>query len=163
MKETDKAWIAGFIDGEGSLTIAKQIRKDRPSPAYRAQVSASNTDTSPLEFIHSLYGGSLYKGKPYQVGVNGKPWRPSWQWYCKVSRQKEFLLDILPYLQSKRGQAEVLLEFIENKNAFARGKRLEGKHGGSAPLTQEEIDYREELRHRVRMLNTKSVYSRANE
>ena len=29
--ELQIAWMGGFVDGEGCLTIAKQIRKNRPS------------------------------------------------------------------------------------------------------------------------------------
>lgn len=41
---TELAWQAGMVDGEGTVTIERQIRKDRPSPAFRPMINITNTN-----------------------------------------------------------------------------------------------------------------------
>ncbi len=60
ISEIDKARMAGFIGGEGCITISCQVRKNRPNPSHRVFINASNTNISPLEFFVKNYGGKLY-------------------------------------------------------------------------------------------------------
>lgn len=150
--------MAGFLDGEGLVTIVRQIRKDRPSPAYRAYVSICNTDREVLSIFPKVYGGRVYQMHEKRRDLMGKKWADAFTWYCPMSSTKQLLLDLLPYLRLKNRQANLVLEFIDNKKAFARGKR-KGR-GGSSPLTEEEIMFRERLRRQVRLLNRKGKYAR---
>ena len=90
----------------------------------------------------------------------GNKWADAFTWYCPVASTKRLLLDLVPFLRLKGKQAQLVLEFIDNKNAFARGKR-KGR-GGSSPLTQKEIAFRERLRSQVRLLNRKGKYARSH-
>ena len=157
--KTKRGWMAGFMDGEGLITIGKQIRRNRPSPAFRAYAGACNTNRRVLEIFPEYYGGKIYRVNEKRTDEMGGKWADQYQWYCPISSTKRFLLDILPYLRLKKKQAILVLEFIQNKKAFARGKRM--GRGGSSPLTQEEIDFRERLRRRVRLLNKKGKYARS--
>lgn len=47
MLETEKAYIAGIIDGEGSIMLTKFHKNQYPSPC----VSISSTDMELLEWI----------------------------------------------------------------------------------------------------------------
>jgi len=47
MLETEKAYIAGIIDGEGSIMLIKFHKNQYPSPC----VSISSTDVELLEWI----------------------------------------------------------------------------------------------------------------
>ena len=147
------------MDGEGVVTIGKQIRKNRPSPTYRAFAGASNTSMGVLKIFPKYYGGKIYHINERRTDKAGEKWADQYQWYCPISSTRRFLLDILPYLRLKTRQANLVLEFIQNKNAFARGKR-KGR-GGSSPLTQQEIESRERLRRQVRLLNKKGKYARS--
>ena len=150
--------MAGFVDGEGYLTIMKQVRKYRPSPAFRAYVAISNTNQDVLKLFLNEYGGKVYFHYEKRLDKQGLKWSDAFTWYCPVSSSKKFLEDVIPYLRLKRRQAELILDFIDNKNSFARGKR-KGR-GGSSPLTSEEISYREGLRRAVSQLNEKGRYAR---
>ena len=88
----------------------------------------------------------------------GKRWADAYHWYCPISSTEQLLLDLLPFLRLKTRQSSLVLEFIGKKKAFARGKR-KGR-GGSSPLTEEEIEFRERLRREVRLLNRKGKYAR---
>ena len=152
--------MAGFVDGEGYVSITRQIRKNRPSPAYRAYVAVSNTDREVLTIFLRCYGGLLYQNHEKRRDVMGNMWSDAYTWYCPISSTKRLLLDLLPYLRIKQKQAMIVLEFIDNKKAFARGRR-KGR-GGSSPLLQEEILYRERLRRQVMLLNRKGKFARSN-
>jgi hypothetical protein len=84
----------------------------------------------------------------------------AYTWYCPVSSSKGLLADVLPFLRIKNRNDEIVLRFIANKKAFARGRR-KGR-GGSSPLTQEEIGFRERLRKEVRLQNRKGKFARTS-
>ncbi|HMD79185.1 MAG TPA: hypothetical protein VKF39_04290, partial [Nitrososphaerales archaeon] len=157
--ETERAWMAGFLDGEGLVTIVRQIRRSRPSPAYRCYVCVCNTDREVLTIYLSYYGGAIYQIHEKRRDKLGKKWADAFNWYCPISSTKRLLLDLLPFLRLKKRQACLVIEFVDNKRAFARGKR-KGR-GGSSPLTKDEIAFRERLRRQVRLLNRKGKYARA--
>jgi hypothetical protein len=152
--------MAGFADGEGNISIVKQARINRPSPAFRAYVKIENTVRDSLLIFVRYYGGKIYLKKEKRRDANGIKWADAYSWQCPVSTTRRLLSELLPYLRLKNKQAELVIEFIDNKNAFARGKR-KGR-GGSSPLTQEEIAFRERLRSEVRMLNRKGKFARTN-
>ena len=142
LAETEKAWMAGFVDGEGCLTITKQIRKDRISPTYRVLVEVFNTDPQILEIFPKQYGGKIQIYRERRRNRCGVKWKDSNCWYCPISSVRQFLLDILPYLKLKRKHAGLLLQFIDRAGRFAdrRGRR---KDGAPEQLTQKEIALRE--------------------
>lgn len=151
--------MAGFVDGEGLVTITRQLRKDRPSPAYRVYVTVCNTKPGVLSLFRECYGGAIYCINEHRKDWNGKNWADAYSWYCSITATKRFLTELLPYLRLKRPQAELVLQFISMKKSFARGKRR--GRGGSSPLTEEEIVFREELRTKVRLLNSKGRFARS--
>jgi hypothetical protein len=149
----EPAWQAGIVDGEGCPTIARQIRKGRPSPAFRASVTVSNTDRRLLEPFLKMWEGGIYNGKESRNN-----WAPPYTWHCADRNVKPFLETILPYLRSKHQQAALILAFIVNKKRFKRVGLGQGY--GSAPLSREEIEFRENLWNQVRLLNSKGRFSR---
>lgn len=157
--ETEAAWMAGFADGEGLITINRQVRKYRPSPAYRGYVAICNTHREVLTIYQRIYGGKICRKNEQRTDWNGLKWADAYTWYCPASSTKKFLLDVLPFLRLKGKQARIVLEFIVKKKAFARGKRV--RRGGSSALTEDEIAFRERLRTRVRLLNSKGRFARS--
>lgn len=160
LSETDKAWMAGFVDGEGCITISKQVRKNRPTPAYRVFITISNTDYAVLEFFKLHYGGSIYNVHERRKDKRNIKWSDTYDWYCPISSSKRFLRDILPYLRLKRKQAELCLEFLETRKNTKQARRINGTLAGSEGLTVEELNKRESYRLAVRALNSKGQYAR---
>ena len=158
LSEPDKAWMAGFLDGEGHLNIARQTRKQRPSPAYRPFVTVSNTRREVLTVFLNEYGGAIYKHYENRKDKTGLNWSDAYTWYCPISSVRRLLLDTLDYYRLKRGQAELILEFLDKRRPFAR-RRRDGRFG-SAPFSKEEIAFREGLRERIHALNTKGFDAR---
>jgi len=99
MEETDKAYIAGFIDGEGYIGITRQERENRPTMSYRTILTISNTKIEALKFCEKFYGGRI------RIEAN------TFRWYCPSANQERLLLDILPYLKLKQKNAILVIDY----------------------------------------------------
>lgn len=159
LTETEKAWMAGFMDGEGCFTIGKQIRKNRPSPSYRVYITVANTDKTSLESFVKEYGGKIYNIHERRKDKKGVNWSDAHDWYCPISSSKRLLLDLLPFLRLKRQQSEIILQFLQKKHKFKR--RSLGQGHGSSPLSPNEIACYENFRLQVHALNHKGIYARS--
>ncbi|MFN8471410.1 MAG: LAGLIDADG family homing endonuclease [Anaerolineae bacterium] len=101
--ETKVAWLAGFVDGEGCITILKQTRQGYVG--YTAAIIAVNTHEPTIRYIQETFGGRVY-----HVKGTGRA-RPRWQWQ-KVGNQAVDLAKLLePYLVTKKRAAEILALF----------------------------------------------------
>jgi LAGLIDADG endonuclease. len=64
MKETDIAYIAGLIDGEGYIGIKKDRGyqcQERKTPGYHARIAIHMVDEQAIKFIAETLGGWYYK------------------------------------------------------------------------------------------------------
>jgi hypothetical protein len=143
-------YLAGFIDGEGSLMLSKARRVIRQDSAYVARLSIDNTYKSVLEEIQRDYGGGLFEQTPQKVGWS-RSYKLLWTG-CKVEGPLRL---VAPYLRVKRSRARTLIRFIEHK------RRTEHGRGGrwSVPPPNWVIAYREALFRRMRVLNSKGLLS----
>jgi hypothetical protein len=140
-KGSDKintAYIAGFFDGEGSITIHHNYRPSPrgKSPNHTLQVSVGNTEPSIPKYLHQSFGGCLV------IRPATGNWRQVTQWIVRSNGAKEFLKTVLPFLRQKYPQAELAIQFQESKPSYSRTR-----------LTQSEIARRESFRKKIRILN----------
>ena len=104
LSESDKSWIAGIYEGEGSISLNNKY----------ISIVLYNNDLSMLNEVQKLLGGKIY-GR----GNKRKPeWKPS---YVLQIRKKEyvdnFIINILPFFRTdyKIIQFEgYILKAIEN-------------------------------------------------
>jgi len=114
MKEVDLAYLAGMIDADGYITVAR-MRKRKPLPSgnvtvntyYALKVGIGGTRTPPMELARSLFGGSITSHVP-----EGKALR-QYQWSVSGTTGLEVLKRIAPYLRIKKGQAILGIAFQE--------------------------------------------------
>lgn len=144
MREPTKeelAYIAGFIDGEGSFSICKTKSTPRKMAdgskkiyvVYKLVVDVTNTNRTVLDLIHNMFGGGVYPGN--QKKRNPR-YLPRFAWRCNNTEERErFIEAILPYLRMKRKQAKLALK-------FSRMYKQEGLH-----------KKREEMRKQMQTLN----------
>lgn len=103
LSKTDAAYIAGLIDGEGTVTLARKHKNENRQLA----ISASSTEIALLEFVRSATGvGKITNKKPSKTSHS-----PSFA-YAVYNRQALALLEqIQPHLKSyKRNRAELILK-----------------------------------------------------
>ena len=94
-------WLAGFVDGDGSIMIAPSGR------TYCVRLRIANVDKQVLEHIREETGlGIIYQMKHYR-----RARRVSYEWAVNSVQARRVLEAILPYLKIKKIQAELALEF----------------------------------------------------
>lgn len=123
-KQTDIAYAAGLIDGEGYIGIKKSTskRSDRVTPGYHARIQIRMVHEPAIKFIAETFGGWYYQEKPH--ANNGRPL------YCYQASDKvaeAILRTVLPYLRVKRESAETVLRLRELQ---ANGKQYRTKITG---------------------------------
>lgn len=99
MNETALAWAAGFIDGEGCVSVVP-IHK-RPG-LYRLQMSASGTIKKPLERLQSLFGGSI---QHYHRAREVR--KDYWQWFLYGKKAQAVLKSLYDQFTVKTRQAAI--------------------------------------------------------
>lgn len=157
MKEQIIGWLAGFIDGEGCLTISKQIRTNRPTDQFRPLLTIANTFKPSLDIFHKRYGGTLRFNKEKRQSKSGVPWSDSWTWYCPMSKLRTVIEELLPYFIVKREQAVIMLMFLDHLKTLKRpkgGRNTDGTFKGSSPLSEKDIQLKELLRKKIQLLNS---------
>jgi len=134
-QETDHAWAAGFVDGEGSVSIFQRKNNGKSDrPGWLLQVSVGQRVRDPLLFLQALYGGAVSKG-PNCRGVN--------YWQATGHDARGALESMLPHLRVKQKQAKCAIRFA----SVLRGKNR------SKPLTVEEMKVRHGFMEEMRELN----------
>ena len=137
MIEAEVAWLAGFFDGEGSVSIVKN--RKRNTAFINARIG--NTCLPALERVKLISGcGAIAE----QRHKNPK-WRRVWYWTAACQQAAHFLTLVLPYLAIKREQAEIALQFQATVEK------------GGRSYTQEKSEIREALYWRLRRLNNPSI------
>jgi hypothetical protein len=133
--ETEIAYLAGLLDGEGYISIVKHGSGHAPI------LNITNTDLALLLWVQMRFGGRLYRVLVGKAKDRAKDChRLQWN---KSQEARALLVAVLPYLVAKHRQAAVVMEFID----------LPSQQGKS--LSQETIKARGELHLSAKSLNRK--------
>lgn len=127
-EELDRAYIAGILDGEGSLTI-----RQRPTGSLDFWITVVNTCSPLLERIKSFYGGSIHARKQ----IEGRQ-----QIYALTLSGREairLISEVVPYSIVKYDQCMAFLASYERFTVNGDGT---GRRG--IKLTEEQIAERRE-------------------
>ncbi len=133
----DKAYVAGFFDGEGTIGIIarKPHQKSKTLNCYhQLHVSCTNTNEEVIKYLHELFGGSIFKA----WDTRGKR-RACYRWGLTSRKAKEFLQAILPYLIVKKQEATIAIEFqaaFEYSPYILPPQTIEKRNGYAAELTR---------------------------
>ena len=124
-------YIAGFIDGEGHISLIRRIKKGRDEINYMPCFMVCNTHKEVLKMIREKIGGrwvesiniSSYSGrdKLYRIIIS------------KAEALNEVLPKIIPYLIIKRENAELVLRFIRSRLKARKRFKNHGKPIGTSP------------------------------
>lgn len=104
-------WLAGFFDGEGSVSIGVNWYKILKPPfrqkRYHLRVGITQNVKEVLEEVQSNFGGCLKLIKSKYTNIQ----RPIYQIAIDCLKGQHFLETIYPYLKVKRAQAKAALDF----------------------------------------------------
>ena len=123
MNELDYAYCAGIIDGEGSILI-----EQKKAPG----ISVTNTSLAMLEYLQSLFGGSIRKQKTYKPHH-----KPAWIWSITYDRALRMIDCILPYMKEENKIHRAIILLDEWKSATPRnGKYNEAQADAKRTLIE---------------------------
>lgn len=132
------AYIAGIIDGEGSIIIHRRVPR---KGLGQLKVVVSNTNRDLLEFLQFYFNGSICSSKAHLKYPKNKPCH---QWTVSCHQALPLLEMIFPYLRIKRPQAEIAIAYQKAKTSR-----------GTKNLTEEQRALDEVRRIMVASLNKK--------
>ncbi len=148
LSDIDKAYIAGLLDGEGSLMIMRQLPTSRKSgnvsTQYLMRVSMTNTDEGIIRWLHSTCGGLLTKPSKSR-GPNDKP---VWHWRITSKAALDLVHDLRPFLRIKATQAWLMLE---------AAAQFTQRAGGYGKVPVEELALREGYALAMQHLNARGI------
>ncbi len=103
MNDNIKYYIAGIIDGEGTITLSNSNTKSKMRVPV---VSVSSTTLPLLEFLKQNYGGSISKHKIYKSHH-----KQSWSWKVTYNGAIRVCSDIVEILiePEKKRRANLLI------------------------------------------------------
>ena len=106
------AWAAGFMDGDGFITIQnrKSVVNGKTYSGNYLRVGACQAKQDVLLELQSLFGGSIRSKNsgPNREGYNRKP---QWVWTLSTQQATDALVQLLPFLIHKRDVALLAIEF----------------------------------------------------
>src|SRR5260221_12816994 len=102
IKDTDAAWAAGFIEGEGSLLIRKYQLKNHLKWTFRIVVVQK--DPAALYELQKIFDCGVVKKRGN---------RNIYSWEVTSLNAANVLKYTSPYFRGKRGQVKICTEFIQ--------------------------------------------------
>lgn len=108
LTESEKAYIAGFFDGEGSVLIQYNKLQHR----CFLQLVVANTYKANIEYLKEKLGGSFSEHE-WPKKFN---YKKTWYWRVSSHQAEAILKCLLPYLKIKYRQAKLVLKFRQEKN-----------------------------------------------
>ncbi len=121
LSDVEKAYIAGFIDGEGCIHISSSREG-----TFCLCLTASQTTENVMYWIQERLEGNVGYIEPEQVGrkKNGELCRGKWTWSIYGESAMEVLKSLLPHLKVKEYEAETAIAF-QKRYGFRRRHSLD--------------------------------------
>ena len=134
------AWAAGFIDGEGFITIGKRNQKKKDGSGvyvgHYLRVGVNHVDPKPINELYRIFGGSIQ----YDPNVKGNR-KPRYRWIMNTSGARDVLIQLKPYLINKSDVAQLGIDFQSTMQETTK------------QLSQDVLDKREWYQKEIQRLN----------
>ncbi len=151
----DLAWAAGFIDGDGSIAIARDWPSRRMvNPHHSLFVRVGNTDLAVLEELQRIFGvGSIFQQdkRKHPDSYNHLPF---YSWTVRSLQAAKILVGVFPFLRVKKRQAEEALDFAVLSGTAIKSspKGVSREENGRGQLSDEDVAMRDAYYWRLREL-----------
>ena len=126
LTETQSAYIAGIIDGEGCFIISPDMRSG-VLRGYAVMLEISNCDFALLEAIKEWLGAGFIRPKPRDLARH----RPNFVLRITGDTLRELLINVRPFLIIKKRQSDLVAKTLElnqrkgkTKTAFFSSERI---------------------------------------
>ena len=122
--DTDKAYIAGLFDGEGSVLFTRKNEKKkkhngrgyRNSNSIRINMEITMTDKSVIYWVHEILGCGTVTRKPRKgLRKDGTKYLMQWRWRC-VFRDAYYVCCLIwPWSHTKLHKIQQVIEHYQGK------------------------------------------------
>lgn len=141
----DLAWLAGFMDGEGTIRISQgKSSKGLRKPNWQERMEVVNTHLETILEIQKVFGGHFWV-----CTAKKKKWKTAYRLKWTQAETRGLLQSLIPYLRTKRRQAELVLAFIEHK--------LETRSPGVIGFGEDVLQLRKGMHDECAVLNKKGA------
>lgn len=146
------AYLAGFIDADGSISITTAKYDSKIS--YRIKLSAHNCKKEPIDLLAAQFGGGKIRFKKTGKARLHNNWRPCYEWIITCNKAADAIRKLIPFLLVKREQALICLELDDiNKNNSSVQRRWN-------PKLNEEIQQKfAHFKEKINLLNKRGLSS----
>jgi hypothetical protein len=139
VKQTDLAYAAGLVDGEGYVTIRRvAATAKRKSPSHEGSLVVEMVEERPIRWLQDRFGGSVFHDTKKKKAYH----RSTYKWHLNGTQVLPALKALKPFFKVKQEQARLIIAFYATRTRSA-GRRL-----GS-----DEIAIRDKFYLSVRRLN----------
>jgi len=127
MSPTERAYVAGIIDGEGWVEFkwANRIRRDRKgTPTYRTlnvRMEVPQVDKRLIDFLMEITKEGTRDIKHYPKHPN---WQDQHRWRVSYHGVYRVIKQVYPYLIVKKQKAKLIINHYDkkfNKKTFGKG------------------------------------------
>lgn len=142
MNKNIYAYTAGLFDGEGYIDIYKAtLSKASKNPSLYLRVVISQKDGSIMNWLEDNFGGYVRKEQRGETYI--------YRWVIQSKSAVRFLNLIYPFIQIKKEQVELALQFEKMKGTYL--ETLKG-YQGFRKLTDKEMEDRMKIREELKKL-----------
>lgn len=130
--QTDYAWAAGIIDGEGCIFLSRHKPNEKNGvkvPFYTLSIKVTMGHEPTILKLREMFGSGS-KHKVEQVG-----WNPAYTWIVSAKISRDVLQKIQPYIFTKKDELAVALEFLALPGWYG------GQHRGPKSEEYQQIEY----------------------
>ena len=130
--ETDRAYIAGLFDGEGSIyykKVKEKKKKHKGQPGYRyanawrISMEITMTDESVLQWVHEVLAVGTLVDKPRKgLRKDGTPYLKQYKWRCTFRDAYYVCLLIWPWSHTKLPKIQQILDHYSDSSKIMNGK-----------------------------------------
>jgi hypothetical protein len=152
LTDVDRAWMAGFFDGEGSIGLYRKF-KNGVFYAVSTRLTIAQTDKNILVPFLDAFGGAL--------SLLDRPERKTsrhtqyWTWSCdNVSYAALFMQTIRPWLRHKGDEADILIDFLKNRYVYSLEHKGALIDQMAALKTRRSSHYSDERSAQIRAIQT---------
>lgn len=145
MNDIELGYLAGLIDGEGTVTLNQETKYPN---LVCALVSIANSDYRIIDWCKTRLPDGRIQKSTHKSGAT----RDSYQIIWAGNKCMNVLRLIIPYLISKRAQANLLLELREQEQTVKQSEGVK-RFGSRHPCPQRLLDIRMSILSQMRQLN----------
>ena len=153
MKDIHLAYLAGIVDGEGSIELKWQKNK----MSMDLLLHVFNSDRPLFDWIEGHFGG-----KTYEIHRRVRLLKPQWaqvfNWNLRGQNARDLLEQLVPHMVVKKAQAELAIDFWQHRKPMPYGRGIPGQPGirGRMRPSDETIALRASYKERMHQLNLKN-------